>query len=41
MSYGNMLDALRKHEVEYASIYSELPSLNDVFLTLTGKALRE
>ncbi|HZK29489.1 MAG TPA: ABC transporter ATP-binding protein [Clostridia bacterium] len=36
-----LLDALRDHEVAYTSIYSELPSLNDVFLTLTGKALRE
>lgn len=36
-----VLDFLRKHEISFGKIYSELPSLNDVFLEITGKQLRD
>ncbi len=36
-----LLEALRAREVAYLSLYSELPTLNQVFLSLTGKDLRE
>ncbi len=38
---AELLEALRSQKVAYASLHSELPSLNDVFLSLTGKALRD
>lgn len=36
-----VLEVLNKHELEYDKIYSELPTLNDVFLEITGKELRD
>ncbi|OHW63346.1 daunorubicin/doxorubicin resistance ATP-binding protein DrrA [Andreesenia angusta] len=36
-----LLDFIREHELEYTKLYSRLPSLNDVFLELTGKELRD
>ena len=38
---SQVLDCLIKYNVSYKKIYSELPTLNDVFLELTGKELRE
>ncbi len=37
----NILDFLKEGSVAYGRIYSELPTLNDVFLELTGKELRD
>jgi ABC-2 type transport system ATP-binding protein len=36
-----VLDILNKYQLEYEKIYSELPTLNDVFLEITGKELRD
>lgn len=36
-----VLDFLRKQEIHFGKIYSELPTLNDVFLEITGKQLRD
>lgn len=36
-----MISFLKANEVKYTKIFSELPSLNDVFLELTGKQLRD
>lgn len=36
-----VLKALANHQCEYDHIYSELPTLNDVFLEITGKELRD
>lgn len=36
-----LMDTLKKKKVKYSSIYSEKPTLNDVFLSLTGKELRD
>lgn len=36
-----VLDFLRAHEIDFGRIYSELPTLNDVFLEITGKQLRD
>jgi len=36
-----VIDYLKKNELKYERIFSELPSLNDVFLELTGKELRD
>ena len=36
-----LIDQLRQAGVSYESIYSERPTLNDVFLQLTGKELRD
>jgi len=36
-----LIDFLKKEEVFYNKIYSERPTLNDVFLELTGKELRD
>src|SRR5699024_404541 len=33
----NLIDYLRKNNVSYTSLFSERPTLNDVFLNLTGK----
>ncbi len=35
------LDVLQKHELSFGRVYSELPTLNEVFLEITGKALRD
>lgn len=36
-----LMDYLRKENIRYSKIYSERPTLNDVFLELTGKELRD
>jgi ABC-2 type transport system ATP-binding protein len=36
-----LLDYLRNNDISFAKVYSELPTLNDVFLELTGKKLRD
>ena len=36
----NMMEYLKRENIKYNKIYSERPSLNDVFLELTGKELR-
>jgi len=37
----NILNILSNNQIEYEKIYSELPTLNDVFLEITGKELRD
>ncbi len=36
-----VLDFIKKEGLEFGKIYSELPTLNDVFLEITGKELRD
>ena len=36
-----ILHVLQEHSVSFGRVYSELPTLNDVFLEITGKALRD
>lgn len=36
-----LLDLLRDNEVGFGGVHSELPTLNDVFLEITGKELRD
>lgn len=36
-----VLDFLKKNDIGFGRIYSELPTLNDVFLEITGKQLRD
>lgn len=36
-----ILDVLQKHDTAFGRVYSELPTLNDVFLEITGTALRD
>jgi ABC-2 type transport system ATP-binding protein len=36
-----ILDFIKKERIQYGKIYSELPTLNDVFLEITGKDLRD
>ena len=38
---AEMIDFLRSNNLKYNKIYSERPTLNDVFLELTGKELRD
>ncbi len=38
---GEFTNHLKKEEIKYNKIYSERPTLNDVFLELTGKELRD
>lgn len=38
---GEILTELRKREIETGQIFCELPTLNDVFLEITGKELRD
>ena len=38
---GELIDYLKKNEINYNKIFSERPTLNDVFLELTGKELRD
>lgn len=40
-NFANLLEYLKKENVQYNKIFSERPSLNDVFLELTGKELRD
>lgn len=37
----SLMDYLKKESIKYNKIYSERPTLNDVFLELTGKELRD
>ncbi|HEY8499478.1 MAG TPA: ABC transporter ATP-binding protein [Clostridia bacterium] len=39
--FESVLDYIRKNEIPFGKIYSELPTLNDVFLEITGKELRD
>ncbi|HCX63579.1 MAG TPA: ABC transporter ATP-binding protein [Eubacteriaceae bacterium] len=36
-----VLEILKKNDIHFGKIYSELPTLNDVFLEITGKTLRD
>ncbi len=36
-----LIDVLREYNIQYHSLFSERPTLNDVFLELTGKELRD
>ena len=36
-----VLDLLKTHDISFGKVYSELPTLNDVFLEITGKELRD
>lgn len=38
---SNVLDVINENNLSYGKIYSELPTLNDVFLEITGKQLRD
>lgn len=38
---GELTNHLKTEEIKYNKIYSERPTLNDVFLELTGKELRD
>lgn len=40
-NFANLVEYLKTKHVFYNRIYSEKPSLNDVFLELTGKELRD
>ena len=37
----SIMEYLKKEDIKYNKIYSERPTLNDVFLELTGKELRD
>ena len=36
-----VLEYLQNEELSFGRVYSELPTLNDVFLEITGKELRD
>lgn len=38
---SNLLDFIKANKLTYTKLYSQLPTLNDVFLELTGKELRD
>lgn len=38
---GELIELLKNNKVKYNKIFSERPTLNDVFLELTGKGLRD
>ena len=38
---ADLIGYLKNKDIKYNKIFSELPSLNDVFLELTGKELRD
>lgn len=40
-NFSYLIDYLKKEGINYNKIYSERPTLNDVFLELTGKELRD
>ncbi len=40
-NFMRVIDLLQKNELGFGRIYTELPTLNDVFLEITGKALRD
>lgn len=37
----HILEYLQQHTISFGRVYSELPTLNDVFLEITGKELRD
>ena len=37
----HVLDYLKQKEIPFGRVFSELPTLNDVFLEITGKELRD
>ena len=37
----DLIEYLKEESIKYNKIYSERPTLNDVFLELTGKELRD
>jgi ABC-2 type transport system ATP-binding protein len=37
----NVLNVLSQNDIQYGTMYSSLPTLNDVFLEITGKQLRD
>lgn len=37
----HVLDFLEKHNLSFGQVYTQLPTLNDVFLEITGKELRD
>lgn len=37
----NLMEFLREKDISFGRVYSELPTLNDVFLEITGKELRD
>jgi len=37
----NIMNFITENDISYGKIYSELPTLNDVFLEITGKKLRD
>ena len=38
---SHIIEYLAENSIRYERIYSELPTLNDVFLEITGKELRD
>ncbi|MNI64885.1 Daunorubicin/doxorubicin resistance ATP-binding protein DrrA [compost metagenome] len=38
---ANIFEYLKSNNIQYEKVYSELPTLNDVFLEITGKQLRD
>jgi ABC-2 type transport system ATP-binding protein len=36
-----VLEFIKQEKIQFGKIYSELPTLNDVFLEITGKQLRD
>lgn len=38
---ANLLEFIKENNLTYTKLYSQLPTLNDVFLELTGKELRD
>ena len=38
---SNLLEFIKENDLIYTKLYSQLPTLNDVFLELTGKELRD
>lgn len=36
-----ILNYLQEHDISFGRVFSELPTLNDVFLEITGKELRD
>ena len=38
---SDLIDLMKENKIKYTSMFSELPTLNDVFLELTGKELRD
>ena len=38
---AGMIDYLKENKINYSRIFADRPTLNDVFLELTGKELRD